>query len=328
MISRPLISIILPVKNGDPWLDDTLTAIYNQSIADKCEVIVIDSGSTDRTFDILSKFPVQLVQIPPQEFNHGATRNFGVSLAKGEFIVMTVQDARPKGRYWLEELLEGFVNEDVVAVCGQQIVPHDIDKNPVQWYNPISTPLIREIWFKNSEDFLNLSPEDQLKLCRWDDVNAIYRRDVLIKLPFREVNFAEDALWAKDALLSGFKIVYNPTAQVEHYHYETPDYLFARNFTIKYHFYKYFGVIPDLPDTYNRMMEILKLFKSLATNNRIAFKEKFNWLSYNLKIQKALFKSNQTFLSALNEGVDKLSEVHDIICGKVPQAVKPIMEQK
>ena len=328
MTSGPQISIILPVKNGDHWLEDTLTAIYDQSIVDRAEVIVIDSGSTDRTLEILDKFPVKLFQIPPEDFNHGSTRNFAVSIASGEFIVMTVQDAKPKGRFWLEELLSGFINTEVVAVCGQQIVPHDRDKNPIQWYNPISKPTKREVWFTTADDFLKLSPEEQLKVCRWDDVNAAYRREILLKLPFREVNFAEDALWAKDALLSGYKLMYNPVAQVEHYHYETPEFLFIRNFTIKYHFYQYFGVIPEVPRGLKRVVETLKLIKSLASNDKILAREKLNWLSYNLKIQKAILKSNQIFLSALDEGRDKLTEVHETLCGKVPQAIKPIIDSK
>ena len=58
-------------------------------------------------------------------------------------------------------------------------------------------------------------------------------------------------------------------------------------------------------------------------------KDKLIWLSYNLKIQKALFRSNQIFLSALEEGREKLAEVHERICGgKVPQAIRPIIEVK
>jgi rhamnosyltransferase len=58
MAKHPLISIVIPVKNGDAWLEDTLKSIYQQTLASNIEVIIIDSGSTDATFDILSNYPV------------------------------------------------------------------------------------------------------------------------------------------------------------------------------------------------------------------------------------------------------------------------------
>ena len=103
---------------------------------------------------------------------------------------------------------------------------------------------LRKYHFPDKDDFRKLSPDEQLAVCRWDDVNAMYRRDILIILPFRETDFAEDVLWAKDALMAGHAIVYNPVSQVEHYHQEDYQFAFKRNFIVQYHFYKYFGVLP------------------------------------------------------------------------------------
>ncbi len=240
-----LISVVIPVKNGDHWLGETIPAILNQQVNGAIEIIAVDSGSTDKSLSILSSYPVTIIQINPEEFDHGLTRNLGARNAKGKFIVMTVQDAKPLSSLWLQELLNGFIDETVAGVCGQQMVTHDIDKNPVEWYRPISKPKLRKYQFSNKADFLNLSPEEQLAICRWDDVNAMYRAEILKQLPFRKTDFAEDVLWAKDALLAGHSIVYNPKAQVSHYHYEDYDYAFKRNFIVQYHFYKYFGVLPE-----------------------------------------------------------------------------------
>ena len=103
-----LVSIVIPVKNGDYWLEHTLTALLNQELDKPFEVIVIDSGSTDSSLDIIRKHPVHLIQIQPETFNHGTTRNIGVQAAKGEYVVMTVQDARPVDNQWLKHLLAGF----------------------------------------------------------------------------------------------------------------------------------------------------------------------------------------------------------------------------
>src|ERR1700722_2461941 len=135
-----LISVIIPVKNGDYWLEGVLEGLVTQTLFDRCELIVIDSGSTDKTLEMVRRFPVRLVQIPPEQFNHGSTRNLGVNLAKGEYVVMTVQDAKAADEGWLQKLLDGFDAPDVAGVCGQQIVPHDPDKNPVEWFRPVAPP--------------------------------------------------------------------------------------------------------------------------------------------------------------------------------------------
>lgn len=156
------ISIIIPVKNGEKTIHKCLNAIKEQTLFEQSEVIIIDSGSTDGTLEILKNYSfVRLYHIEPHEFNHGATRNYGVSLAKGEFVVMTVQDAWTSGEKWLETMYQHFKDEKVMAVVGQQVVPHEKGINPHQWYRPVSKPRLIEIYFENLEEYLQLPGKEQ-----------------------------------------------------------------------------------------------------------------------------------------------------------------------
>src|SRR5690606_15579188 len=137
-LNYPLISVVIPVYNGAFWLRDLIPALLDQSIASQCEFIFIDSGSQDESVTIISSYPVRLLYVEPADFNHGETRNFGVQQAGGEYVVMTVQDAMPAGKYWLENLLKGFVNPEVAGVCGIQVVPEGENTNPLAWYKPVS----------------------------------------------------------------------------------------------------------------------------------------------------------------------------------------------
>ena len=65
MEKKIVISVIIPVKNGTPWLDACLQAIINQTLFDQTEIIVIDSGSTDGTLELLKKYPVTVYSISP-----------------------------------------------------------------------------------------------------------------------------------------------------------------------------------------------------------------------------------------------------------------------
>ena len=50
--SRPLVSVILPVYNGEDFIEETLESIYTQTYK-RLEVIIINDGSTDATTEIL-----------------------------------------------------------------------------------------------------------------------------------------------------------------------------------------------------------------------------------------------------------------------------------
>ena len=320
MDAEILVSVVIPVKNGDSWLNETIPSILNQQIAGAIEIIAIDSGSTDNSLSILSKYPVTVINIKPEEFNHGLTRNLGASYAKGKYIVMTVQDAKPVSQFWLQQLMDGFMDDTVAGVCGQQVVPHHRDKNPVEWYRPISTPVVRKEYFPVAASFSKLPLREQLAICRWDDVTTMYRKDLFSQLHFRETDFAEDALWAKDALLAGHAIVFNPLAQVEHYHHEDYNFAFKRNFIIQYHFYKYFGVVPDNSRSLLRMLRTTKL---LIKEPAFSLAEKWKWLRYNYRNQRAVNQSNAIFLKSLATGNgQQLDLLYREICGLVPQALK------
>ncbi len=282
-------SIIIPVKNGAKTLDACLNAIFKQTLIHQTEVIIIDSGSTDGSLDIIKKYPVRLYQIKPEDFGHGKTRNYGVSLARGEFVVMTVQDARPATNNWLELLLSNFNDKNTVAVCGQQAVPHEKDKNPVQWHRPYSTPKPRTIHFEKGE-FEKLSPQEQKQACSWDDVNAMYRKSILKKIPFEDVAFGEDMLWVKKALTSAYQIAYDMRARVWHYHhYRNMKKLRERVYNQLYFTYKFFNYLPENP--YN-LIYFLRLLYIL-----IKFKIALKWWYYNLKISIVMRNEHKKFLN-------------------------------
>ncbi|GAA4426804.1 hypothetical protein GCM10023188_09260 [Pontibacter saemangeumensis] len=317
-----LISIIIPVKDGDYWLDETLYAIKRQTIFYCAEIIAIDSGSTDSSLAILENHSVHLIQVDPTSFNHGLTRNIGVEAARGEFIVMTVQDAKPSDEFWLEHLLNGFENDaNVAGVCGQQIVPHDLDKNPIEWFRPQSPPRIKKYYFPGPDKFENLSPSEKRSVCGWDNVTAMYRRSVLLEIPFKKTNFAEDALWAKDTLLKGYSIVYNNWARVYHYHLNEPEYVLKRSYTVFYHFFMYFGFKPK--KVQNDLISMIRNAKVLILEKKLSVADKFTWLIYNWNLRKSINQSVALFLEHCSLGEDVLSQKHNEICKSVPAAIKP-----
>ena len=313
---HPSISVVIPVKNEAFKIRACLDGILSQSIPIN-EIIVIDSGSTDGTIDVVKKYQnVTLIEIPAFDFNHGETRNIGVQKATSEFILLTVGDARPYNKCWIEELLKGFVDDEVAGVCGQQVVPHEKDKNPVEWFSPVSEPELKRYQFTSADLFEKLLPEQKINICGWDNVTAMYRRKNLLEIPFRKTSYSEDAIWAKETLLSGFAIVYNPKARVYHYHLEDADFTFKRNFTTMYFRYKQFQFLYKKPLlTLRFRISILKtLFKRLGFDMKVFL----YWYKYNINNHKSFVRSYKFFMASLNKGEVYLDKEHELLCGKPP----------
>ncbi len=316
----PLISIIIPTKNGSDTIRSCLDAIFKQTLIDQTEVIVIDSASTDGTLEILKEYNVQVHHLNPKDFNHGETRNLGISLAKGDFVVMTVQDATPIDEFWLETMLTHFDDPEVAGVCGQQIVLENRGKNPLQWFRPQSEAQPIRYQFVNSTDFTQLSGKEQHAFCNWDDVNAMYRKSTKLKLPFKKLMFSEDTLWAKDALTGGYAIVYDYRARVDHYHHQDFNFYFKRSYIMLYQNYKFYNYI-NYPK--NPFVWSAQIFYRLLKMKELNFSEKIRWFFYNLNLVAATWKAALIFgYTAKFKGLSGVEASQKKHVGFPPQGVQ------
>ena len=83
----PLVSIILPVFNGEKFLDESVRSLLNQSYKN-FELIIINDGSTDKSKEIISNFSDDRILYYENETNIGliSTLNKGIELSKGKYI--------------------------------------------------------------------------------------------------------------------------------------------------------------------------------------------------------------------------------------------------
>ncbi len=81
-----LVSVLVPAFNAEKWIGQCIESVLNQTWPE-CELIVVDDGSSDRTYEIARKFQSGRVKVVSQN-NMGASvaRNKALSLAQGEFI--------------------------------------------------------------------------------------------------------------------------------------------------------------------------------------------------------------------------------------------------
>ena len=230
-----LVSIIILAKNGEKHIRSLLDGLRRQSMIERAEVIVIDSGSADNTLKIVSEYPVALTQIPPEEFGHGKTRNLGARLARGEFLLYLPQDAAPIGSGWLAALLLPFEDPAVAGVYCRQ-VPRS-DASAMEKCFLLGT-------YSQRQDVRTLAkPEDvSLSRCFFSTVGGVIRASLWKRHPFREdVIMSEDQAWSKEVMLAGHSIAYQPAAELLHSHQYGIIGIFRRNFDSGYSVYQIFS---------------------------------------------------------------------------------------
>jgi rhamnosyltransferase len=315
--NKDLISVIIPVKNGLSTIRKCLDSLLAQTVAGDMEIIIVDSGSTDGTLDVLRDYPVRLFGIPPETFNHGLTRNDGVRQAAGRLIYLTVQDSWQKDDNSLEKMRQYFDDPAVAGVCGVQGIPPGPEFDPVHGHKPIDDPSVQRIHFTDQQVFEALTPQQQANVCAWDDVNAMYRKEALVKFPFPETDFAEDMAWAKAALRSGMVLVKDSGAVVYHYHYRSFNYALKINLTYHYHIYRLFHLRPSYPPV---LTNIVRSAYRLTRIPAIKWPRKFQWLFHHIGAETGSWYAAFLFRMALRKkGGNKLAELYQSYCKTVPQ---------
>jgi len=91
-----VISVIVPVRNGMPWLEQQLRALSEQQCQEPWEVVVADNGSTDESRLVVQEWAslshmIRLVDASNAK-GAGATRNAGVGVARGELLAFCDAD--------------------------------------------------------------------------------------------------------------------------------------------------------------------------------------------------------------------------------------------
>ena len=121
-MEKDLISIVIPVRNGEKTLEGCVRSAAAQTYGNT-EILIMENGSTDRTEKVCEKLAAQFGNVTVCHLDTtgvSAARNAGLDRAQGEFITFLDADDRISPRFL--ELLYGCLTEEHADIAGCSLI--------------------------------------------------------------------------------------------------------------------------------------------------------------------------------------------------------------
>lgn len=222
------VSVIIPIWKPGEGFENLLNALENQQGLQKLEIVIIDSGSDEKTIEICEKHGVNLIQIPHTEFSHSGTRNLGAQKASGDILLFMTQDAFPTSKRWIARLIAPILSGIAAAASPIEECPDGTDL----YYRVASNLHI---------DFLGIAKKDRIntgigsgdrsmyrRRAALNDVTTVVSRQVFLRFGYR-YNFAEDLDLGIRLLRGGYSICFLNSVHTLHGHNRDAGYYLKRS---------------------------------------------------------------------------------------------------
>jgi len=201
----PVCSIVIRAFNEEGHISRLLDGINHQTVND-VQVILVDSGSTDRTAQIAKERGAEIVSIAPKEFTFGRSLNKGIARAEASIIVIASAHVYPVYPDWLSKMIDFFKDPSIALVYGKQRGSES---------SHFSEQQIFLHWYGESTQ----NPQDH-PFC--NNANAAIRKSLWEQHHYDEkLPGLEDLEWAKWANDNHHCIAYCAEAEIIHVHGES-----------------------------------------------------------------------------------------------------------
>ena len=188
-----MISVIVPVYNVEPYLEEAIESVLNQTYTD-LEIILVDDGSTDGSGKMCDRYEEKdsRIKVIHQE-NRGlsAARNVGIDICKGELIAFLDSDDA-----FCEDMLQKM--SDAMLKSGADIVEcnyalyreiHHMDPQKIGEKKKYISPGVDRTGLYTKRDALLMEMDSKIATNIW---NKLYNRKIWNSIRFREGQNYED----------------------------------------------------------------------------------------------------------------------------------------
>ena len=193
----PLISIIIPIYNGEKFIHNLIDSMLNQTLNfENLEIILINNKSTDNSEEILMELSqkysnIKTITLERHYPTPGKSRNVGIKESSANYIMFCDQDDS-----YLNDFCEKMYNK--ISSVGVDLVTSRYTVNIPGKENYLNNSFLKSYSSEIKLNFINEFPEviqTQANLTIW---NKIYKKQFILE---NNINFVEEH-WAEDFLFS------------------------------------------------------------------------------------------------------------------------------
>jgi len=199
--AQPKISIIIPAYNVQEYIADCLLSLLKQIFKD-FEIIIVNDGSTDETENIIKLFEKDKRIAYFKQDNKGVSsaRNFGMDIAKGNFIAFIDADDWVSPNY-IDKMYHTIIENNCDVSCSNMIrTRKNIQKYRLNYKNKIIVSGIQE----------------KFDICKIPNCcyvcGKMFRKELIKNYKFKEGIFFEDVVWLPEVLKLTGSLVTVPDA--------------------------------------------------------------------------------------------------------------------
>lgn len=228
-----LIDVVIPTYKPDEKFWDIVDILSKQTVSIN-KIIVMNTEQKyweklvrGQLYEGMAR-KIQVHHISARDFDHGRTRNQGMSYSEADIVIMMTQDAVPADEFLVEELVKGLVSSDDIGVAYGRQMARESSSLAEKFSRSFNYPEASLV--KSVEDIDSLG----IKAFFCSDVCAAYKRDIFWQLGgfVNEAVFNEDMIFANKLLKNGYKIFYAADAKVYHTHEYSGRQQYKRNFDL------------------------------------------------------------------------------------------------
>jgi glycosyltransferase involved in cell wall biosynthesis len=204
-----MISVIIPAYNAEKTITSTIKALLNQNYPkNKYEIIVVDDGSTDKTVEVVSRFPVKTIKLKHK--GPANARNVGAKKSRGSILLFTDADCVPD-KNWIKNMIEPFKDPEIVGLSGT--------------YKTLNSDKLMARFSGYEIQHRHKKMEKQKYIDFIGTFSASYRRNIFLKFKGFDTKFktssGEDPELSYRIAKAGFKMIFQKKAFVWHLHPDT-----------------------------------------------------------------------------------------------------------
>ncbi len=201
------VTIALLTRDAGSLLDRVLAGVAAQDTARDLELLVLDSGSTDATLEILRVHGARIIHTSPTGFDFGRSRDLAYQHAHGEIVVNLSQDAVPAHSRWLENLVAPLADSQVAISSGASIPDPEREHPQFPWE--------RNGWFYFTREMTKFRSAHGRGV---SFSNSAVRRAVWEKLRIDPQALGEDFQFQMKVQREGLGVAFPAHAEVLHHH--------------------------------------------------------------------------------------------------------------